>query len=480
MRIIHAASEMYPYIKTGGLADVVGALAHVLAGRGREVAVILPGYRAVMDSSLVKEAKRTHRLKVRLGAQELDGEVHTLAVRPGLTLHLVTRDEYFDRRNLYGNGERDYDDNDARFIFFQKAVVEFMRTESGGYDVLHAHDWQTGLLPLLLRNAEQRGGVKLATRTIFTVHNMCYQGVFPRTSFALTNLHESLNSMEGIEYFGQISLLKGGLLYADRVTTVSPTYAQEIHTAAHGFGLEGVVTLRGGAVSGIRNGIETSVWNPATDKMLPANFSIGDMAGKAVCRAALLAKMGWTEPCNGPVFALVSRMTTAKGHDLLLGVIEYLLKKNCRLIVLGSGEAKYEQAHRALATAHPERLAVRIGVDEELSHLTFAGADFFLMPSHTEPCGLTQMYAQVYGTVPLASRVGGLIDTVRDMAEPGGKGTGIMFRPEPNEFVKAIGRALKLYADQTRFVAVQRCAMQQDFSWENVVGHYEQLYNGSF
>ena len=478
MRIIHAASEMYPYIKTGGLADVVGALGHALAARGHEVAVIIPGYRPVMESPLIKEAKRTHRLKVRMGQQELDGDIRTLPVRPGLTLHLVTRDEFFDRSNLYWNGERDYDDNDARFIFFQKAVVEFMRIEGGGFDVLHAHDWQTGLLPLLLRNAEQRSGGKLAARTVFTVHNICYQGVFPRSSFALTNLHESLNSMDGIEYFGQISLLKGGLMYADQVTTVSPTYAQEMQTSAHGYGLEGVVKLRAKTVRGIRNGIETSVWNPTTDRLLPANFSVGNLTGKAVCRAALLNKMGWKEPCTGPVFAIVSRMTTAKGHDLLLGAIAYLSKKNCRLIVLGSGESKYEQAHLAQAAAHPDRIAVHIGVDEELSHLSFAGADFFLMPSHTEPCGLTQMYAQVYGTVPLASRVGGLIDTVHDITESGEKGTGIMFRPEPNDFVKALGRALKLYSDPNRLAVAQRCAMQQDFSWESVVGQYEQLYNG--
>ena len=476
MRIVHAASEMYPYVKTGGLADVVGALGEALAGRGHEVTVLIPGYRPVMQSPLVREAKRSHRLAVRLGNRELAGDVHTLAVRPGLTLCLVTRDEYFDRQHLYWNGERDYDDNAERFIFFQKAVVEFMRAEGGGYDVLHAHDWQTGLLPLLLRNAEQRGGGRLATRTVFTVHNMIYQGVFPRSAFALTNLHESLNAMDGIEYFGQISLLKGGLMYADRVTTVSPTYAREMQTPAHGCGLEGVIKLRAGAVRGIRNGIETSVWNPATDRYLPANFTADSLAGKAACRAALLARLGWMTPCTGPVFAIVSRMTTAKGHDLLLGAVDYLVKKNCRLVVLGSGEGKYEQAHLANAAAHPEHIAVHVGVDEELSHLTFAGADFFLMPSHTEPCGLTQMYAQVYGTVPLASRVGGLLDTVRDIAEHGQNGTGLMFRPDATDFVKTLGRALKLYADQLRFSAVQRCAMRQDFSWESVIGFYEQLY----
>ena len=477
MRIVHAAGEMYPYIKTGGLADVVGALSTALAGRGHEITVVIPGYRTVMESPLVREAKRTQELKVRLGNRDLAGEVHTLAVQAGLTLQLVVREEFFDRRGLYWNGEREYDDNDARFIFFQKAVIEIMREEGGGFDILHAHDWQAGLLPLLLRNAEQRGGAKLATRTVFTVHNMIYQGVFPRSSFALTNLHESLNAMDGIEYFGQISLLKGGLMYADRVTTVSPTYAQEIQTHAHGYGLEGVVQLRAGAVRGIRNGIETLVWNPASDGLLPAKFSADNLMGKTACRAALLARMGCSGTFDGPVFAIVSRMTTAKGHDLLLGAIDYLLKKNCRLIVLGSGEAKYEQAHLAKAAAHPERIAVFIGVDEELSHLAFAGADFFLMPSHTEPCGLTQMYAQVYGTVPLASRVGGLIDTVRDIAEAGVKGTGIMFHPELNDFVKAVGRALKLYADQSRYAAVQQNAMRQDFSWASVIGQYEQLYN---
>ena len=476
MRIVHAASELYPYVKTGGLADVVGALATALAGRGHEVSVLIPGYRAVLESPLVKGAKRSHRLSVRLGQRELAGDVHTLDVQPGLSLHLVVRDEFFDRRQLYWNGERNYDDNAERFIFFQKAVVEFMRLEGGGYDVLHAHDWQTGLLPLLLRNAEQRRGVKLAVRTVFTIHNMMYQGVFPRSSFALTNLHESLNAMDVIEYFGQISLLKGGIMYADRVTTVSPTYAREIQTAEHGCGLEGVVKLRSTAVRGIRNGIETSVWNPATDKYLPANFTVENLAGKAACRAALLDRLGWTEPCTGPVFAIVSRMTTAKGHDLLRGAMAYLAKKNCRLVVLGSGEAQYEEAHLASAAAHPGRVAVHIGVDEDLSHLVFAGADFFLMPSHTEPCGLTQMYAQAYGTVPLASRVGRLLDTVRDIAEYGEEGTGIMFRPEPNDFVNALGRALKLHANPARYATVQRCAMQQDFSWENVVGPYEQLY----
>lgn len=474
MRIVHAASEMYPYVKTGGLADVVGALAPALAGRGHEVTVFLPAYRAVWESPLLAGTKRTQQLPVRLGARDLLADYFAREVRPGLTLMLVGRDEYFDRSQLYWSGEREYDDNDERFIFFQKAVVAYLQAAGGGYDIAHAHDWQTGLLPLLLRHAEQRAGRSLVGRTVFTVHNMIYQGLCPRSAFALTNLHESLNSMDGIEYYGKISLLKGGLMYADCVTTVSPTYAREMQTAVHGYGLEGVVKLRGGNVRGIRNGIDVTVWNPATDRLLPANYRASDLAGKAVCRAALLTKLGWAET-GDPLLVIISRMTAAKGHDLLLGSVAHLLKKSCRLIVVGSGDKRIEEAHLANAAAHPQRIAVRIGVDEALSHLTFAGADIFLMPSLTEPCGLTQMYAQMYGTVPVACRVGGLADTIRDI-ETDKAGTGLLCSPEPKAWQAALDRALQLYSEPARHAAVQRRGMQQDFSWETVVGFYEELY----
>jgi starch synthase len=333
------------------------------------------------------------------------------------------------------------------------------------------------MLPVLLRHAEQRGGMHLADRTVFTVHNMIYQGIFPRHSFALTNLHESLNAMEGIEYFGQISTLKAGLMYADRVTTVSPNYAREIQTPAHAYGLDGVVRLRAAALRGIRNGIDASIWNPATDEALPARFDANTLEGKAVCRAALLRKLGWPADYAGPIFSIVSRMTQAKGHDLLLGVVNWFGKNKCRLVVLGSGEAKFEEAWRTHALRHPGTIAVETRFDEASSHLVMAGADFFLMPSRTEPCGLTQMYAQVYGTIPVASAVGGLVDTVIDLEAHPEKGTGLMFRPKSAELGKALDRALKLYADKARLAAAQQHAMRQDFSWESVVGLYELLYN---
>jgi starch synthase len=477
MRIVHAASEMFPYVKTGGLADVVGALTAALAARGHEVTVFLPGYRSVMESPLLAGASRSGRITVRLGAQELAGEVYTLTPKPGLTVHLIGRDEFFDRSHLYWNGERDYDDNDARFIFFAKAVIEVLRGTGQPIDIVHCHDWQTGLLPVLLRHAEQRAGMHLVERTVFTVHNMIYQGVLPRRSFALTGLHESLNAMEGIEYYDNISTLKAGLMYADRVTTVSPTYAREIQTPAHAYGLDGVVRLRAGALRGIRNGIDTAVWNPAADAWLPAHYDANTLAGKAACRTALLGKVGWPSDYAGPVFSIISRMTQAKGHDLLLAASNFFRKNKCRLVVLGTGEAPFEQAYRELAGRHPDTFAVDTRFDEELSHRVIAGADFFLMPSRTEPCGLTQMYAQVYGTVPLVSAVGGLVDTVVDVDLQPEKGTGLMFKPRTADLSRALDRALKLFADQARLAAVQQHAMRQDFSWESVVGHYELLYN---
>jgi starch synthase len=478
---------MYPYIKTGGLADVVGALSAALAARGHEVTVFLPAYRAVLESPLAAGLVRTGKVTVRMGVQDMSGEIYTLKVKPGLTLQLVGRDEFFDRSHLYWNGERDYDDNDARFIFFAKAVIEVLRAQGQAaagagelappVDIVHCHDWQTGMLPVLLRHAEQRSGVHLADRTVFTVHNMIYQGVFPRRSFALTNLHESLNAMEGLEYYGQISALKAGLMYADRVTTVSPNYAREIQLPAHAYGLDGVVRLRGAAVRGIRNGIDTAIWNPATDALLAEPFDANNLAGKAADRAALLRHFGWPADFGGPIFCIISRMTQAKGHDLLLGAVGFFRKNGCRLVVLGSGEPKFEAAYREFAARQPDTVAVDTRFDEALSHRVMAGADFFLMPSRTEPCGLTQMYAQVYGTVPLASSVGGLVDTVIDLDAQPEKGTGIMFKPKPSEFLKALDRALRLFADKANLAAVQQRAMRQDFSWESVVGRYELLYN---
>ncbi len=476
MRIVHAASEMFPYLKTGGLADAVAALTGALADRGHELAVFMPGYRSVLDGPHAANAKLSHKLKIEMGDTFLAGDVYSLNPRPGVTLYLISREEFFDRKRPYWTGERDYDDNDARFIFFQKAVVELLRLTDFKADIVHCHDWQAGMLPLFLREAERRYEVTLALKTIFTIHNIAYQGVFPRKSFALTNLPEELMTIDGLEYYDQMCMLKGGIVYADRVTTVSPQYAQEIQTPEFGSGMDGVIRTRLEDLHGLVNGIDTAVWNPATDASLPARYSEDEMGGKSLCRAKLLKEFGWNSKFKGPVFGMICRFTPAKGLDLVLGAADFFAQENCRLVVLGAGEKKYEELMQAFALANPGKVGVCVRQDEVMSHLVEAGADFFLMPSLFEPCGLNQMYSQAYGTVPLVSNVGGLVDTVADIDLNPAAGTGIMFPPQQAELLNGLRRALALYADREQYDAVQRRAMQRDFSWTNAVAAYERLY----
>lgn len=476
MRIVHATSELFPYIKTGGLADAVAALTGALADRGHELAVFLPGYRTVFAGPHAAGAQPSHQFKVEMGDAFLSGEVYTLKPRAGLTLYLICREEFFDRQRPYGTGMRDYDDNDARFIFFQKAVVELLRLTDFKADIVHCHDWQTSLLPIFLREAERRYEVTLALKTVFTIHNIAYQGVFPRKSYALTNLPDELMSIDGLEYYDQMCMLKGGIIFADLVTTVSPRYAKEIQTPEFGCGLDGVIATRLDDLHGLLNGIDTAVWNPATDKCLPARYSATNLKGKAICRAALLKEFGWSAKFKGPIFGMVCRFTAAKGLDLVLAAKEFFVKENCRLVVLGSGEKAYEELFEKLATAYPTKVGVCLRHDEEMSHLVEAGADFFLMPSLFEPCGLNQMYSQAYGTVPIVSNVGGLVDTVTDYAVSPATGTGIVTVAAPTEFAAALQRALELYGQKPAYAAVQRRAMLRDFSWTKAVGAYEQLY----
>jgi starch synthase len=479
MRIAHVASEVFPYLKTGGLADMVAALSGALVDRGHEVSVFMPGYRSVLEGPAAAGATLTHKLKIELGDAFLAGDVYSLQPRKGLTFYFVSREEYFDRKLPYWTGERDYDDNDARFIFFQKAVAELLRLTDFKADIVHCHDWQAGLLPLFVRDAERRYDLTLALKTVFTIHNIAYQGIFPRKSFALTNLPDELMSIDGIEYYDQMCMMKGGIVFADLVTTVSPQYAMEIQTPEFGNGMDGVIGTRLGDLHGLINGIDTAVWNPAVDGSLPARYSVGNMAGKALCRAALLQEFGWDPKFAGPVFGMVCRFTPAKGLDLVLGAANFFAKEDCRLVVLGGGERKYEEAMRALAATMPGKVAVAVRQDEAMSHLIEAGSDFFLMPSLFEPCGLNQMYSQAYGTVPLVSRVGGLVDTVVDIGATADKGTGIMFMPSLEGFSSGLRRAVALHADKPRYAAVQRRAMERDFSWRTAVAAYEQLYTNA-
>ena len=479
MKIVHAASEFYPYAKTGGLADAVASLSGALADKGHEVSVFLPGYRAVLEHKDAAKAERLLRLKIEMGDQFLSGDVRMFSPKPNLKIYLVCREEFFDRRNPYGTGERDYEDNADRFIFFCKGVVETLRLADLQADVVHSHDWQGALLPMLLRDAERRHDVTLAVKTVFTIHNIAYQGLFPRTVFARTNLPEDLNNMDGLEYYEQTNLLKGGILFADRVTTVSPQYAKEIQTPEFGNGLDGVVQTRSDDMVGLLNGVDLAGWNPATDTQLPARYSATNLAGPQACRVELLKRCGFMAGYKGPVFGVVCRFAEQKGLDLLLANKDFFLKQDCRLVVLGSGEKRYEDALRKLVEQAPTKISLSARLDEAMSHLIEAGSDFFLMPSLFEPCGLNQMYSQLYGTIPVVSRVGGLIDTVTDADEFPATGTGLMAAPTAESLGEALTRALRLFSEPERLAAVQKRGMTRDFSWKVAAAGYEKLYQES-
>jgi starch synthase len=476
MKIVHVASELYPYMKTGGLADAVAAMAGALADHAHEVSVFLPGYRAVIEHPDAAGAERKLRLKIEMGDQFLSGDVRVFSPRKNLQVYLICREEFYDRRAPYGNGERDYEDNSDRFVFFCKGVIETLRLADVQADVVHCHDWQAALLPLLLREAERRHRVTLALKTVFTIHNIAYQGLFPATTFARTNLPDELYHIDGLEYYSQVNYMKGGILFADRVTTVSPRYAREIQTPEFGCGLDGVAQTRAEDIVGLLNGVDTSIWNPTVDALLPARYSRADLSGKAACRAELMKRCGFSADFKGPVFGMICRFAEQKGVDLVLANRDFFLTRECRFVVLGTGDKRMEAEMRALAAEAPGKVSLAAKLDEGMSHLIEAGCDFFVMPSLFEPCGLNQMYSQVYGTVPIVSRVGGLVDTVTDADEFPASGTGLMCEPNAASLRDALERALVLYGDPARYAAVQQRGMSRDFSWEVAAAGYETLY----
>ena len=469
---------MFPFVKTGGLADVCGSLSKSLAALGHEVSFFLPGYRKILESKEFESAKMLTVLQVELGEQYVRGEVWSMALSKRQTLYIIRRDEFFDRANLYGTKERDYDDNDRRYTFFSKAVVQSMRLLDLKADILHCHDWQTGLLPLFLRIEEQKSDRSIALKTFFSIHNLAFQGLFPRSSFRFTNLEPEFNSIDGLEFYQQISMIKGGIFFADKIMTVSPNYAREILTPEFGCGLDGALRVREEDLVGIANGIDTEVWDPMTDPLLPHSFNADDLSGKRACKEALLEEVG-LKGADRPVYGMVCRLTEQKGVELLLRQLNFFVKNDCRLVILGKGDPNYEKALKRWEKNHPEHIAVCIVLDEAMSHLVEAGADFFVMPSVFEPCGLNQMYSQRYGTIPLVSRVGGLKDTVIDLHDEPESGTGITFEPRDEDFRAGLERSLALYGDKAEHTAVIRRAMARDFSWPGVTAQYEQLYRDS-
>jgi len=478
LKVLFLSPEAVPFAKTGGLADVAGALPNALKRLGVNVDLMLPFYRVVREGGfeprlLLKD------LKVTLGNSELTAQVLGAKTEAGLPVYLIEREDLYDRPNLYGNPMGDYYDNLERFTFFSHAALRTVETLSIKPDVIHCHDWQTGLVPALLRGPYRDSPFLGAAGTIFTIHNLGYPGLFPSENLPLTGLsREEFFHPEGLEYYGKISLLKAGIVYSDAITTVSPTYSKEIQTPEYGMGMEGILRSRRAYLQGILNGVDYSVWDPSQDPHIPVHFSPRKMAGKQRCKESLLQEMGLDPSlAKRPLLGMVSRLDVQKGLDLLVQILDDILDFNVGLVVLGSGDEQIQQAIRHAAERSPGRIGLRIGFDEPLAHRIMAGVDVFLIPSRYEPCGLTQMYALKYGTIPVVRATGGLDDTVIQSDSQTNEGNGFKFEPyKPAAFLKTIRQAVDLFSDPTAWRKLMANGMKADFSWKQSAQEYLELY----
>jgi starch synthase len=476
MRILFAVSEVAPFAKTGGLADVAGALPKALRKLGHDVRVVLPLYRAV-ETAEHHVATFPLDLSVPVAGRVEKSSVLQGRIPPDVPVFFIRCDRYFDRDGLYQVHGVDHPDNAERFAFFSRAVLELARALDFRPEVAHCHDWQTGLIPAYLRTVYAQNPFYARTGVMFTIHNMAYQGLFPPNAIDAAGLGPELFTPAGVEFYGQVSYLKAGLVFADLLTTVSRRYSQEIQTPEFGCGLDGVLRARTNDVFGILNGIDVDEWNPATDRHIAARYSAKDTAGKAICKADLQRAMGLSPAPGAPVFACISRLAEQKGIDLVAEALDMILDTGGQLVLLGTGEPPLEQRFRAAGAAHPGQVAAILGFDETLAHKIEAGADIFLMPSRYEPCGLNQMYSLRYGTIPVVRATGGLDDTVTSFRRDTGEGNGLKFEETTADALRlAICRAGGLYRDPEARRRLMANAMQGDFSWDRSAREYEALY----
>lgn len=476
MHVVMLASEAQPWAKTGGLADVLGALPRALAQDGVGITLILPAYR----EALVRAGAALHhrgRLWAPVSARTEPVDVLEVREAPVATL-LLAAPRYFDRPGLYGTRTGDYPDNAERFVVFCRAALEWLRSWETPPQILHTHDWQTALAPAFLRANPELYPTLRAVRCVHTIHNLAYQGRFWAADWHLLNLDRRWFTPQWLEFWGDINFLKAALVFADALTTVSPRYAREIQSPERGEGLDGVLRARADRLVGITNGIDTDVWNPATDPLLPARYNADRLDGKGRCKAALQQELGLEPRPHEVLLAVISRLVVQKGIDLVVNTIPpFLATAAVQLAVLGSGDPALERSLRALAEDSPRRVALHFGFDEGLAHRLLGAADGFLMPSRYEPCGLAQMHAMRYGVVPIVHATGGLDDTVAEWDEVRGSGTGFKFSPDsPEALAAAIGRALAMYRRRDAWHRLQRNGMESDFSWARAARAYRALY----
>jgi starch synthase len=479
LKVLFVASEVDPFRKTGGLADVAGALPKALERRGIDVRVVMPLYQGIAWHQLdrldgmvnVPMWWGTARTAVRLG--HLPGSQ--------VPIYFLEYNRYFDRPYLYGPPGAAYPDNLERFTFLSRGALEVSKALGFLPDVVHAHDWQAALCPVYLNTIEWAQPLH-ASASVFTIHNMAYQGNFDGGAMFITGLGREHYHAGEFEHFGDLNLMKAAISHSTMLSTVSPTYGREIQTPAFGFGLDGVLAARRADLRGILNGIDVEEWNPARDPHLPSPFDRRRLAGKARCKTALQEEVGLPVRPALPLYGVVGRLTPQKGYDVLAHALERLLSWDLQMVLLGSGDQEAERFFAAISAARPDKFRATIGFDNALAHRIEAGSDFFVMPSRFEPCGLNQMYSLRYGTLPIVRATGGLVDTVQNYDEAAGGGTGFMFQDlDAGSLADTIGWSRSTYYQRPKHVnAMRKRAMAQDFSWERAAGEYEGLYREAY
>jgi starch synthase len=484
--VLLVGSEAQPFAKTGGLADVLGALPSALQRLGWDATVAIPRYRGVSAGTLVDT------FPVTVGGYTREAGFYEAPLADGATALLVDCPELYDRPGIYGVDTTDYPDSPRRFAFLARAALEHA-ARTARPTIVHAHDWQTGLVPVYLRTLYASHPALAGTPSVFTIHNLAYQGAYESDWLPRLDLGWDQFTVDRLEFYGRISLLKGGINDAAVITTVSPRYAQEIQTPAFGFGFDGILRARSADLVGILNGIDTTEWDPARDAFLPTPFHAADLAGKRDAKIAALQQFSLPSDAAAlkrPLIGMVSRMVDQKGFDLIAAALDDLMELGAAFVVLGTGEPRYQDMWRALGARHPDRVGARIGFDESLAHLIEGGADIFLMPSRFEPCGLNQMYSMRYGTVPVVNGVGGLADTVIDYVPASRKsgrgpvspkrsegGTGFVLASyTPAALLDALRRAIATFRDAGQWQAIQLAGMRQDFSWDRSAREYVKIY----
>jgi len=482
LNVLFVASEAVPFAKTGGLADVAGALPQAIHELGHDVRIIIPKYGSINEQKFqITAVPGLEEWNIPIGQKtEKIFIKSTIIPESQVQVYFLANDNYYSREGLYvdPNTKSDYWDNDERFIFFCRGTLEAMKYINWRPDIIHCNDWHAGLIPAYLKTIYRDDRFFKSTKTLYTVHNLAYQGGFPQSSFAKTGLPAEVFSPEGVEFYGDLNFMKAGIYYADAISTVSEKYAEEIRTLdEYGYRMNGLLEKRKADLYGILNGVDYNIWNPAVDTIIAQRYDANSLSKKAGNKKALLAQFNLTYKEGVPVIGVISRLADQKGFDLISEIIDEMMKLDIQFVLLGTGEKKYHDLFVKIQKKYPQKVGIFLGFSDELAHMIEAGCDMFMMPSHYEPCGLNQMYSLKYGTVPIVRATGGLSDTIQEFDPATGNGNGFVFvNYDSKELLKAINRAVATYQNQEVWQKIMKNGMAQDFSWTVSAKKYVNLY----